>query len=226
MRFIISRHVLTRRLKLPFGRSSRSYFSRGICEENTARYCVGGYHPVKLGDIFNKGKYEIISKLGYGVYSTVWLAFDRQYAAMGKKLFLVANASSRVKQHVALKILTADSFGQEKDTFEIDILKHIRNEAVCDPRGVHVLQLLDSFQHDGPNGAHACLVFPAMGPDMSKYRRLFPGLRIPPPVIKNIARQLLLALSYLHDTCQVIHTGQWLKIIGELHCLPLLLFQI
>lgn len=135
MRFIISRHVLTRRLKLPFGRSSRSYFSRGICEENTARYCVGGYHPVKLGDIFNKGKYEIISKLGYGVYSTVWLAFDRQYAAMGKKLFLVANASSRVKQHVALKILTADSFGQEKDTFEIDILKHIRNEAVCDPRG-------------------------------------------------------------------------------------------
>ncbi|UNI24634.1 Non-specific serine/threonine protein kinase [Purpureocillium takamizusanense] len=45
-----------------------------------------------------------------------------------------------------------------------------------------------------------------MGPDLTKYRRLFPALRIPPPLLKGIAKQLLLALSFLHDVCRVIHT--------------------
>jgi serine/threonine-protein kinase SRPK3 len=44
-------------------------------EEPPERYCPGGYHPVHLGEIFND-EYQIISKLGYGVYSTVWLAKD------------------------------------------------------------------------------------------------------------------------------------------------------
>ncbi|KAL2756618.1 hypothetical protein ACRALDRAFT_2102427 [Sodiomyces alcalophilus JCM 7366] len=45
-----------------------------------------------------------------------------------------------------------------------------------------------------------------MGPDLSNFRRLFPNLRIPLPLVKDISRQLLLALFYLHDTCRVIHT--------------------
>lgn len=34
---------------------------------------VGGYHPVEIGDLFNK-KYQIVAKLGWGHFSTVWLA--------------------------------------------------------------------------------------------------------------------------------------------------------
>jgi hypothetical protein len=33
----------------------------------------GGYHPVEIGDLFNK-KYQIVAKLGWGHFSTVWLA--------------------------------------------------------------------------------------------------------------------------------------------------------
>lgn len=50
-----------------------------ISEESLARYCKGGYHPVRIGDTFNHGKYKVVRKLGYGVYSTVWLAFDSRY---------------------------------------------------------------------------------------------------------------------------------------------------
>ncbi|GAB0137903.1 hypothetical protein EsDP_00006156 [Epichloe bromicola] len=182
--------ALTRRLKLPFSHSSRGRSSLGtISEESLSRYCAGGYHPVRIGDVFNQGRYKIIRKLGYGVYSTVWLAFD-----------------SESKQHVALKVLTADSYGQGKDSFEIDILQRIRSESATDPGRHHILQLLDNFNHEGPNGNHVCLVFQAMGPDMSRYRRLFPNLRIPLPLMKDISRQLLLALAYLHDECRVIHT--------------------
>lgn len=49
-----------------------------VSEENFARYCLGGCHPVRIGDRFNNGKYEVVSKLGYGLYSTVWLVRDSQ----------------------------------------------------------------------------------------------------------------------------------------------------
>lgn len=47
---------------------------RGI-EEGYDVYKPGGFHPVHIGDIYN-GKYLVISKLGYGLYSTVWLIRD------------------------------------------------------------------------------------------------------------------------------------------------------
>ncbi|KAI1400977.1 kinase-like protein [Hypoxylon fuscum] len=166
---------------------------RGICEENLKRYCLGGYHPVHIGDEFHGGRYKVITKLGYGVYSTVWLARNMQTG-----------------QHVALKILTADSYDGKKDTFEREILRHIASKTTqapsIKPGSNRILGLLDEFQYSGPNGKHVCLVFKPMGPSMSTYRRLFPRLKIPVPVAKNVARQLLEALAFLHDTCHIIHT--------------------
>ncbi|POR39117.1 Uncharacterized protein TPAR_00676 [Tolypocladium paradoxum] len=178
------------RLKSIFRRSSKQLHSaHSFSEENIARYCQGGYHPVRIGDLFNNGRYKVARKLGYGVYSTVWLAYNLE-----------------TKRHIALKVLRADTFGQRKDTFELDILKHIRTQNKPHPGASHILGLLDEFSHNGPNWNHVCLVFKAMGPDMSTYRRLFPNLRIPLHLMKQISRQLLLSLSYLHDTCRVIHT--------------------
>jgi non-specific serine/threonine protein kinase len=42
-------------------------------------YRPGKFHPVDLGDRFKNGRYRILRKLGYGAYSTVWLARDEQY---------------------------------------------------------------------------------------------------------------------------------------------------
>lgn len=47
-----------------------------VDEENKSRYVPGGYHPVRIGDTFASGQYRVLRKLGYGVYSTVWLAHD------------------------------------------------------------------------------------------------------------------------------------------------------
>lgn len=46
-------------------------------EEGRGAYQVGGFHPVYVGDLYH-GKYEVLSKIGYGVYSTVWLVRDRE----------------------------------------------------------------------------------------------------------------------------------------------------
>lgn len=47
-------------------------------EEELADYRVGGYHPVKLGDVIRENRYQIKRKLGWGHFSTVWMALDNQ----------------------------------------------------------------------------------------------------------------------------------------------------
>jgi hypothetical protein len=45
-------------------------------EEDTNRYRPGGLHLVALGEVYESSaaRYKIIHKLGWGSYSTVWLA--------------------------------------------------------------------------------------------------------------------------------------------------------
>ncbi|KAL4766062.1 kinase-like domain-containing protein [Aspergillus foveolatus] len=45
--------------------------------EPVEEYRPGGYHPVHLHDVFHQ-RYEVIGKLAFGQYSTVWLANDQQ----------------------------------------------------------------------------------------------------------------------------------------------------
>lgn len=47
-------------------------------DEGTEDYRRGGYHAVRIGDTFKHGRYIVQSKLGWGHFSTVWLAWDTQ----------------------------------------------------------------------------------------------------------------------------------------------------
>jgi hypothetical protein len=71
--FMLLRRSIGRRAQIPLKVCSyakrQSTLSTTINEENLARYCPGGYHPVRIGDSFKDGAYKIINKLGYGVYS-------------------------------------------------------------------------------------------------------------------------------------------------------------
>ena len=47
-------------------------------DEGTDGYKKGGYHRVEVNDTFKDGRYRIVKKLGWGHFSTVWLAWDHQ----------------------------------------------------------------------------------------------------------------------------------------------------
>jgi hypothetical protein len=46
-------------------------------QEDTKDYCKGGYHPVNIGDVYH-GRYEVLRKVGWGHFSTVWLCWDNR----------------------------------------------------------------------------------------------------------------------------------------------------
>nr|XP_020474774.1 SRSF protein kinase 1 isoform X1 [Monopterus albus] len=157
-------------------------------QEDPNDYCKGGYHHVKVGDLYN-GKYHVIRKLGWGHFSTVWLAWDIQ-----------------MKRFVAMKVVKSAEHYTETAVDEIKLLRSVRNSDPNDPNREMVVQLLDDFKISGINGTHVCMVFEVLGHHLLKWiiKSNYQGL--PLPCVKSIIQQVLQGLDYLHTRCQIIHT--------------------
>ncbi|KAJ2348611.1 serine/threonine protein kinase, CMGC [Coemansia sp. RSA 2671] len=206
-------------------------------EEDIEDYCKGGYHPVKIGDVFKGEQYKVVRKLGWGHFSTVWLAHDRENNI-----------------HVALKIVKSASHYTEAALDEIELCTRTVTTREPHVGRDHVAKMLDSFEHSGPNGRHVCMVFEVLGENLLsllRNARRYGSLRdavhaaktdaslvgdgqghhhgalgdaehngrssntgekgkqsdgLPVPLVKQIARQIVAGLAYLHGPCNMIHT--------------------
>jgi serine/threonine-protein kinase SRPK3 len=158
-------------------------------EEDSEDYCKGGYHPVHVGETYNNGKYVVVRKLGWGHFSTVWLSRD---TATGK--------------HVALKVVRSAAHYTETAIDEIKLLNKVVQANPNHPGRRYVVSLLDSFEHKGPNGVHVCMVFEVLGENLLGLIKRWNHRGIPMPLVKQITKQVLLGLDYLHRECGIIHT--------------------
>lgn len=158
-------------------------------EEDSEDYCKGGYHPVQVGEEYKDGKYTIVRKLGWGHFSTVWLSRD--------------NTNGK---HVALKVVRSAAHYTETALDEIKLLKKVVDANKDHPGRKHVVSLLDSFNHKGPNGVHVCMVFEVLGENLLGLIKRWNHRGIPMPLVKQITKQVLLGLDYLHRECGIIHT--------------------
>ncbi|XP_078677095.1 SRSF protein kinase 2-like isoform X23 [Branchiostoma floridae x Branchiostoma belcheri] len=157
-------------------------------QEDPQDYCKGGYHPVKIGDLFNS-RYHVVRKLGWGHFSTVWLAWDL-----------------KGRRFVALKVVKSAAHYTETALDEIKLLKCVRESDEIDPMREKVVQMVDDFKISGVNGTHVCMVFEVLGCHLLKMiiKSNYQGL--PLPIVKCIIRQTLQGLEYLHTKCKIIHT--------------------
>lgn len=69
-----------------------------------------------------------------------------------------------------------------------------------------MVSLLDSFNHKGPHGMHVCMVFEVLGENLLGLIKRWHHRGIPMPLVKQITKQVLLGLDYLHRECGIIHT--------------------
>jgi len=168
-------------------------FELGECED-LENYEPGGFHPVHLGDVYD-GRYQVAHKLGFGGFSTVWLARD-----------------TLTNRWVALKVIVA----KESSTYEArsTIANH---PSIVGSRLFAVAAR--QFWVDGPNGRHLCLVFPVLGPDLA---RLSKGIysRIQPRFAKEVSLQAARALAHLHSNglCHGGTSGRRLVLASTSRC--------
>ena len=142
-----------------------------------------------VGEVFKDGKYKVTRKLGWGHFSTVWLSKDTE---TGK--------------HVALKVVRSAAHYTETAVDEIKLLNKIVQANPNHPGKRHVVSLLDSFEHKGPNGTHVCMVFEVLGENLLGLIKRWNHRGIPMALVKQITKQVLLGLDYLHRECGIIHT--------------------
>lgn len=157
-------------------------------QEAPSDYVKGGYHPVKIGDLFHN-RYHVVRKLGWGHFSTVWLCWD-----LTDKTF------------VALKVVKSAAHYTETALDEIKLLKCVRESDENDTFRERCVQLLDDFKISGVNGTHVCMVFEVLGHNLLKYiiRSNYQG--IPLNNVKLMMKQVLEGLHYMHSKCKIIHT--------------------
>ncbi|KAF8461848.1 kinase-like domain-containing protein, partial [Kalaharituber pfeilii] len=168
-------------------------------------YVPGGYHPVHLEDTFND-RYLVRHKLGFGSFSTVWLASDLRN---GGRL-------------CALKIMTADCPDGEAE-FLRRLCSHQPSQfewpgtttihsSHMQPRSSFFPTLLDVFTINGPNGKHQCIVTESLGPSPSLSMLMefydWAGKQVPLRLVRKIGLGLVQAVAELHAD-GIIH--------GDLH---------
>ncbi|EPS63439.1 hypothetical protein M569_11342, partial [Genlisea aurea] len=156
-------------------------------EEGTEDYRRGGYHAVRIGDAFKHGRYVVQRKLGWGHFSTVWLAWDTQKSI-----------------YVALKVQKSAQHYTEAAMDEITILKQIAEGDSEDKKCV--VKLLDHFKHSGPNGQHVCMVFEYLGDNLLTLIKYSDYRGLPLAMVKELCYHILVGLDYLHRQLSIIHT--------------------
>lgn len=157
--------------------------------EDLELYQPGGFHPVHLGDTFADGRYRIIHKLGFGGFSTVWLAREESQ-----------------KRYVALKIITAEA---SCDCPELKILQYLEKSSSELPGQAYIATILNHFRFEGPNGTHTCLVSKVDGPSIDEVlSHLGRSRRLRGDVARRLARQAVQALAFLHSN-DIVHGGMF-----------------
>ncbi|RYH10479.1 hypothetical protein EON65_39455, partial [archaeon] len=143
-----------------------------------------------------------MEKLGWGHFSTVWMCYDKKKSVEDNPHL------------VAMKVQKSAPNYREAGLDEIELLKCVTN-AVTDTvvRGEyvasfdpHVVRLYDSFDHNGPNGKHLCMVFEMLGENLLKVIKRYNYRGIPIPIVKAFTRQMCQGLDFLHRHCSIIHT--------------------
>ena len=151
--------------------------------ETLEEYRPGGFHPITIGDHLC-GRYRIVHKLGFGSFSTVWLARDE-----------------RADRYVAIKIAVARETGKSQENTITCLLQD-----KVHPWKDLILPTLDEFFITGPNGKHECIVtVPARMSLAEAQDNAVKFFQL--PVARAIAAQLVLAVSFLHSQ-GIVHGGK------------------
>lgn len=158
--------------------------------EPTRFYRPGGFHPIHLGDILHD-RYRIIDKLGFGSYATVWLVEDLK---LGK--------------FASLKVQTAEA----SNSLEVAVLRHLGPKELQrrDSTGQECLvEFLDDFRVEGPNGNHQCIVTEVVGPSIAEdVEEIYnDGELYPIDIAKKLITQVTRGVAYL-PSYGVVHGGR------------------
>eukprot|EP00403_Amphidinium_massartii_P017279 CAMPEP_0178422266 /NCGR_PEP_ID=MMETSP0689_2-20121128/27082_1 /TAXON_ID=160604 /ORGANISM="Amphidinium massartii, Strain CS-259" /LENGTH=653 /DNA_ID=CAMNT_0020043819 /DNA_START=113 /DNA_END=2074 /DNA_ORIENTATION=+ len=185
-------------------------------DEGVEGYRKGGYHVVTLGEVYN-GRYRALAKLGWGHFSTVWLCQD---LTSGRFVAIKVQKSAQHYTEAAYDEIELLAEAAKRGNFRDweATMKGSVGGLFPQVPFTGVVNLLDYFEHIGPNGKHVCMVFEPMGPNVLALIKRYNFKGVPRKIVEKVAAHTLIGLDYLHRICGIIHTD--LKPENVLVCCP------
>ncbi|KAH8927533.1 kinase-like protein [Atractiella rhizophila] len=159
-----------------------------VDEETVPSYNPAQYFPARIGQVLNT-HYQIISKVGFGTTSTVWLCRDLRRAEAKYKV---------------VKILTKSA--SANGNFEVDALDHLKSQE-WEHVGKQYVHIIDERFSLVSNDkvVHTCLVYEPLAVSLHDLRNRIQG-KWPVQLLTSLVVYLLLGLDFLHSEAQLIHT--------------------
>nr|KMM72620.1 hypothetical protein CPAG_08914 [Coccidioides posadasii RMSCC 3488] len=162
-------------------------------EDQNPDYDPRKYYPARVGETISR-RYRIISKLGWGANSTVWLAKDTTRWAW------------QSNRYVTLKITNSGKEEQRSANEEVEISRYISQLRSNHEGRAYVRLVRESFGIQGALGEHLCLVFEPLREPLWLLGKHLGSNGVPPAVLKPFLKLLLQGLDFLHSECHIIHT--------------------
>ena len=155
-------------------------------------YTPGGYHPIVTGDVLHD-RYRIVNKLGFGGYSTVWLARDTRLELCRRQN---RHCSARIKYRAARNQGSQGTFCRRTAASGRD----------------SILPVLDEFTVNGPNGVHTCY---ATEPTRCILHDASFSQLLTLEVVRALVGGLTQAVAHIY-----IHKAVFMEVCPSLHCTP------
>ncbi|KAJ4259716.1 hypothetical protein NW762_007647 [Fusarium torreyae] len=214
MRYSLVRSALRRdlvqktHLPLPVRKISTAPDKEPFEEEKAWDYHPESYYPARIGETL-KGKYQLVSKLGWGTGSTVWLAKTSSWFPWQKDTY------------AALKITNNTPVKQAAARKELGITKQVFAAKTSHPGRQFIRGVLDSFEVQGPDGTHIVLALEPLRQPLSMLAQQ-DGLtkKVPVRTIKAVLPSILQSLDYLHSEAGIIHTGKSIYLKADHFMIP------
>ena len=156
-------------------------------DEDEKEYRPGGYHRVELGDVYH-GHYEITKKLGWGNFSTVWLAHDTRTKC--KSVALKIGKSKVNREMCDMEISALQKLNSHYESCNSEILKSFAER---------VVRMDDSFYIEGPHGRHLTMAIEPVGPDILKLLTAHEFVGVAPCIVKTLIKDMLEGLAFIHS---------------------------
>ncbi|EFR00573.1 CMGC/SRPK protein kinase [Nannizzia gypsea CBS 118893] len=149
--------------------------------ETLENYVPGGYHPVMVDDVLH-GRYRVVHKLGFGGYSTVWLARDMRLGRyVTVKVGIASESKSLLREIQSLQALSSPQGS-------LSAKMHVGRNSVP--------HILDQFEVHGSNGTHVCYT---MTPSRCNLQEVSFNELFSLEVTRALVGGLVRAVSFVHS---------------------------
>ncbi|KRX04834.1 Protein kinase-like domain [Pseudocohnilembus persalinus] len=173
--------------------------------EGIEEYQIGGYYPAHIGEIFFN-RYILVKKIGYGNFSTVWLAKDIKHDIFVAIKIIKSEKQYKEQALDELELFQAINLESQSEQWQKQIQEYqskfgqnVYNDNYC-------VKMLNFFLHKSYLGDNYCFVFELLGQNFLQLlqKQNFKGFSL--NFVIDVTRQILIGLEFLHKFAQIIHT--------------------